>query len=54
MSSCEYSAESIKIEKLATCFKALIGIIDPEDIAFAEEFLSDQTFHGAKEIAEKL
>ena len=50
MSSREYSGESIKIENLATCFKALIGIIDPKDVAFAEEFHSDQTFHETGDV----
>jgi len=54
MSSREYSGESIEIDNLATCFKALIGIIDPKDTAFAEEFESDQTFRGVKEITEQL
>jgi len=54
MSTREYSGESIKIENLTTCFKALMGIIGPDEVLFAEEFLSDETYRGLNQITNRL
>lgn len=53
MSIYEYSGQSLRAENLATCFRALMGVIEPKDVLFAEEFMSTD-FHGAEDIIQKL
>lgn len=49
-----YSGESLQINKLATCFRALIGVINPEDIWLFYPLSSSVQFHGKDRVLKKL
>lgn len=50
----EYSADSIQVDQLTTCCKALIGIIEPEDIWLSNPISFKAQFHGKKEVLKSL